>query len=524
MKILRNASIGAKISLAPAFALVCLLLVAAMAWFANRTLTQSFDHVGQVNLPRLMQAQQLDSSLKDLHRQLMQTLSWEAVGQKASSIEALDKQIVAHLEEFSQQIGAVQNNADLTSVQIGHLQALSKHFGVYRKTAMDTLDMKSAGIATAASFVFTLDAAFADGAKALADFSAAEQAQMTQAADIANAQARVQTMALLGVTAVALLAAGTMAWYVQAQIARVLSHAAGVARTVADGDLTTPVEPQSADEAGQMLSAMGDMQAGLVRLIDQVRQSADSIATASAEIASGNADLSLRTEQQAAALQQTAASMQEMTQAVSQNAGNSAQANQLASAAVAVADLGGDVVNRVVVTMQDISGSSHKIGDIIGVIDGIAFQTNILALNAAVEAARAGEHGRGFAVVAGEVRNLAQRSAQAAREIKGLISDSIGKVDSGTRLVGEAGTTMAEIVQRVRSVTDLIAQIDASTRHQTTGITQVTQAVAALDQGTQQNAALVEQSAAAAESLRHQAAQLMELVAVFRMAPHQTAL
>ena len=331
-------------------------------------------------------------------------------------------------------------------------------------------------------------------------------------------------MALLGVTAVALLAAGTMAWYVQAQIARVLSHAAGVARTVADGDLTTPVEPQSADEAGQMLSAMGDMQAGLVRLIDQVRQSADSIATASAEIASGNADLSLRTEQQAAALQQTAASMQEMTQAVSQNAGNSAQANQLASAAVAVADLGGDVVNRVVVTMQDISGSSHKIGDIIGVIDGIAFQTNILALNAAVEAARAGEHGRGFAVVAGEVRNLAQRSAQAAREIKGLISDSIGKVDSGTRLVGEAGTTMAEIVQRVRSVTDLIAQIDASTRHQTTGITQVTQAVAALDQGTQQNAALVEQSAAAAESLRHQAAQLMELVAVFRMAPHQTAL
>lgn len=346
-----------------------------------------------------------------------------------------------------------------------------------------------------------------------------EQAKLRAQQDEAEFARDRALMLAAGVCAV--VAAVLLGWLLSNAITRPLQRAVKLAEAVASGDLSSNIVVDRADETGQLLEALKRMNDGLVDIVNRVRLSADGIATATQEIATGNLDLSSRTERQAAALQQTAASMQQMTSTVQQAAENSRQASQLANAATEVAGRGGDVVQRVVSTMGEISDSSHKIADIIGVIDGIAFQTNILALNAAVEAARAGEQGRGFAVVAGEVRALAQRSAQAAREIKSLIVTSVDKVEAGSRLVGEAGTTMHDIVNQVGRMTDLMAEINASTTEQSSGIVQVNQAVASIDQGTQQNAALVEQSAAAAESLRSQAAGLLEVIAQFKTAPQR---
>lgn len=298
-----------------------------------------------------------------------------------------------------------------------------------------------------------------------------------------------------------------------------LDEAIDIANKVAKGDLTSNiVVPDTKAATGILLQALKDMNDQLVELVGKVRMGTDQISNASGEIASGNSDLSHRTEEQASSLEETASSMEELTSTVKQNADNARQANQLAEGASQVAIKGGEVVGQVVDTMKAISESSHKIVDIISVIDGIAFQTNILALNAAVEAARAGEQGRGFAVVATEVRTLAQRSAAAAKEIKDLINDSVAKVDEGTKLVDEAGGTMDEIVNSVKRVTDIMSEISAASNEQSTGIEQVNQAVSQMDETTQQNAALVEEAAAAAESMQDQARALTQAVSVFTLA------
>ena len=294
-------------------------------------------------------------------------------------------------------------------------------------------------------------------------------------------------------------------------------RAAQVARAVAGGDLTSAIRLREGDTTS-LMAQLDAMQASLAHAVSAVRTGSEQVATVSAQIAQGNQDLSQRTEQQASALQQTAATMDELGTTVRNNADNAQQANQLARGAAEVAVRGGEVVGQVVQTMKGIQEASRKIGEIISVIDGIAFQTNILALNAAVEAARAGEQGRGFAVVAAEVRSLAQRSAAAAKEIKGLITTSVERVGQGTALVDRAGTTMGEIVRSIQRVTDIVSEISSASSEQSTGVGQVGQAIAKMDQTTQQNAALVEQSAAAAESLHQQAGQLLESVAVFRLA------
>jgi methyl-accepting chemotaxis protein len=337
-----------------------------------------------------------------------------------------------------------------------------------------------------------------------------------KAAEVEQIESSSRTYFL--VLALLALAIGTVsAWRLTQGITAPLKHAVGVARRVADGDLTAQIHVNSSDETGQLMQALHDMNTSLDRLVGQVRQGTDSIATASGQIAAGNHDLSARTEEQASSLQQTAASMEQLTSTVKQNADNASQANQLALSASDVAVKGGMVVSQVVETMGAISQSSRKISDIIGVIDSIAFQTNILALNAAVEAARAGEQGRGFAVVASEVRSLAGRSAEAAKEIKQLIQASVTKVEEGSAQVSQAGQTMDEIVSSVQRVTDIMGEITAASHEQTSGIEQINRAVAEMDLVTQQNAALVEESTAAAQSMQQQTSDLSQMVSVFRL-------
>ena len=351
-------------------------------------------------------------------------------------------------------------------------------------------------------------------------FSAASAQRGQQLREESAQRADTQKMLLWGASLFALLYAVSSGWRLIRSINRPLQHAVAVANQIASGQLNNPVHIEREDETGLVLKALERMQHSLASTVRSVRQGAHNVATASAEIAQGTLDLSSRTEGQASALEETASAMAELDGTVNHNASSAAQANQLAQQASNVAQQGGATVTQVIGTMNDISQSSRKIVDIIAVIDGIAFQTNILALNAAVEAARAGEQGRGFAVVAGEVRTLAQRSAAAAREIKQLIIDSVERVEQGTTLVNQAGTTMDEVVTSIRRVSDIVAEISAATREQSAGVSQVGKAVTHMDATTQQNAALVEEMSAATANLNVQAQELVHAVAVFDLGSH----
>ncbi len=431
-------------------------------------------------------------------------------------------------QDFASHFAKAKSLTADNAAQQGRLDQLMAHHKAFLQVA-DALAAKRRDVTSGSLAAESLFQEFALGKdkaamgafrQGIADFANAESALLAQRSQQMSESASSTTYTLvlggLALCGLAVVLGMLLTRSLFNQLGSEPSDAVTVADRVARGDLSIPVGVKEGDSTSLMAN-LARMQDSLSQVVANVRQNSESVATASAQIAQGNQDLSSRTEQQASALQQTAATMEELGTTVRHNAESARQANQLSRSAAAVAVEGGEVVGRVVATMQGISDSSRKIGDIIGVIDSIAFQTNILALNAAVEAARAGEQGRGFAVVASEVRSLAQRSAEAAKEIKALIGASVEQVEQGTALVDQAGKTMDDIVSSIQRVNDIVAEITSASMEQSTGVQQVGEAVTAMDQATQQNAALVEESAAAAESLRSQARQLVEAVSVFTL-------
>jgi len=421
------------------------------------------------------------------------------------------KRLTADNAEQQRRLDAMQQQVDAFAAVADSNRRLREDVATGKKPMQDMVEQFSAA----------KDKAAMDAFRALQnDFSKAESGLLATRSTAAADLRTLNRSVVLGGSLLAVVGSILLGLWVTRRIVRQLGgepdYAAEVVRRIADGDLTTEVQVPAGDTTS-LLATMRTMQQRLGGVVAEIRGGSDSIATGSTQIATGNADLSQRTEEQASNLQQTAASMEQLSSTIKNNADTANQAIQLASGASQAAGKGGEVVGRVVATMEEITTSSKRISEIIGVIDGIAFQTNILALNAAVEAARAGDQGRGFAVVAGEVRSLAQRSAEAAKEIKTLIGASVETVETGARLVNEAGQTMGDIVQQVSRVTDLINEIGAATQEQTSGIEQMNLAVSQLDQVTQQNAALVEESAAAADSLQQQAEKLVDAVSVFRL-------
>ena len=511
---LKDMTIKSKLALVIGMLSVLLVSVGALGLYG---IDQSNDGLKTVYEDRTVVLGDLSLVLDRMHRARLNAVM-------AANIQdvAVAKQRAAMTAERDAEINATWQKfmgTILTPEEEKLANTFSQQWPVYKESRDRTMNLALAGNFEAAADNTTNDAVPKFDAVHQTMFSLIELQSKVASQEYAEAQSNfnfVFTMTSIAIGLGVVLAIITGLLLIRA-ILGPLNEAIAVADAVASGDLTSRIEVNSTNETGHLLQALKTMNENLIDLVSKVRTGTDQIATASGEIASGNSDLSQRTEEQASSLEETASSMEELTSTVKQNADNARQANQLAAGASEVAVKGGAVVGQVVQTMSAINESSKKIVDIISVIDGIAFQTNILALNAAVEAARAGEQGRGFAVVATEVRTLAQRSAAAAKEIKELISDSVAKVEDGTRLVDEAGATMDEIVTSVKRVTDIMSEISAASNEQSSGIEQVNQAVTQMDEVTQQNAALVEEAAAAAESMNDQAQALTQAVSVFKV-------
>ncbi|MCU4118007.1 methyl-accepting chemotaxis protein [Variovorax sp. N23] len=514
MKTLNNLKIGTRMGAAFATLLALLMLVLAMGLTSMRSIDRHLDTIVHNNNARVSAVGTMQNAIRDI---LASTVVVVLLNEEKDMAEEM-KRITAAKARYSTAKDAL---AKLMVSDIGK-EKLAKVDEAAVRSASATglvIDMGLKNLNDEATRTLMQQARPAlQATLALLEELAVYESNLSEAASIqASHDYARATQLMIAVGGIALALGAWVAWFITRSITRPIGEAMLVAEAVAAGDLSSRVEARSRDETGRLMTALKTMNENLAKVVGEVRQGTDTIATASSQIASGNQDLSSRTEQQASSLEQTAASMEELTSTVKQNADNARQANQLAASASEVAVRGGSVVGQVVDTMSAINTSSKKIVDIIAVIDGIAFQTNILALNAAVEAARAGEQGRGFAVVASEVRSLAQRSAAAAKEIKGLIDDSVSKVEAGSHQVAEAGQTMDEIVASVRRVTDIMGEISAASHEQTQGIEQINQAITQMDQVTQQNAALVEEAAAAAGSLQEQAATLVSAVSVFKL-------
>jgi len=510
-----NLKIGSRLALGFALVILAGLMVAL---FGSWKLVQIREQTTLLVDDRMVKVAQLNDVLDNLNQVArdVRNLALSADGREMAAIKkdigATEVEIADGLKKLDLMIKDPQARQFVDKANASH----GPYMAAVQKAVALGIDFQSADAAT----VITQEAAplhkaYFDALKSLIE---QQEGLMHQSAALVQDTVRRTAWLMLAIAGLAAVVGAAIAWGLMRSITQPIARAVEVASAVAAGDLTLHIEPRGGDEAAQLLHALKRMQQELVQVVSRVRQGSEGVASASTQIAQGNQDLSGRTETQASSLEETAASMEELSSTVKQNADNARQANQLAQSASSVAEQGGQVVAQVVQTMRGINESSRKIADIIGVIDGIAFQTNILALNAAVEAARAGEQGRGFAVVAGEVRSLAQRSAEAAKEIKGLIGTSVERVEQGSSLVDQAGSTMEEVVGAIRRVTDIMGEISAASSEQSQGVGQVGEAVQQMDQVTQQNAALVEQMAAAAASLNHQAQDLVQAVGVFKLA------
>ncbi|MBP6763619.1 MAG: MCP four helix bundle domain-containing protein [Rubrivivax sp.] len=514
MRILTHWKIGRRLGLA---FVVCIAVVVAMALLARMHLGQAATEIESMVGNEMVKVQQL-SKVKDQLNVVARGVRNIALLSDTAEKAAEKKRI----DEMRAATAAILRQLDATvSSDQGRplLKAVHDTVAPYEAIMDKAVGLGLAGDSAAATQMLLREVRPMQAAyfKAVDALQAHQEARMQERAGSIKAGASSDGLLMLAMAAAAAALVWLGAWAITRSIVRPIAAAVKVARTVAAGDLSTRIQVDNGDETGELMQAMKTMNESLAALVTEVRQSSESIATGAGQIAAGSTDLSQRTEEQASSLEQTAASMEQLTGTVSASADTARQADRLASSAVDAARAGGQTVSQVVNTMSEIAGSSKKVAEIIGVIDGIAFQTNILALNAAVEAARAGEQGRGFAVVASEVRSLAQRSAQAAREIKSLIGDSVQRVEAGNEQVHAAGRAMAAIVDQVQEMGRLIGSISGAASEQRLGISQIDSAVTQLDQVTQQNAALVEQSAAASQSLSDQATRLLQAVRVFRL-------
>jgi methyl-accepting chemotaxis protein len=505
-----------KILIAPAIAIVFLIVLGAVAFGVLQQQNAALEDLAKSRFAGYQIAADASQELSGVHSNVYRLITWIA-NLKEDKIKIITDEQKAKIDEVSATITKFARSPKVSEPERNVITIATVELAKYRKAIDTAIDLSSVDVSTGAMAMQSADTQFQSMLKHFEELVQLEKRLSQESYDAASAAFQKAVVILGALTILALVASGAVAFLMSGVIVRPLRTAIAAAGQIARGDLSADIATTGTDETAQLLQALAEMTQNLRTLVGEVADGAHTVSDTSAQIAQGNLDLSQRTEEQASTLEETASSMEELTSTVTQNAHSAKQASQLAVGASDVARKGGQVVGQVVSTMTGISDASRKISDIIGVIDGIAFQTNILALNAAVEAARAGEQGRGFAVVAAEVRNLAQRSAAAAKEIKTLIGDSVNKVEAGTKLVDAAGKTMEEIVTSVSKVSELIAEIAAASQEQSSGIEQVHTAITQMDQVVQQNASLVEEATAATESMKEQAASLLQTVSRFNL-------